>query len=822
STEEDAMDDQVKDKGKGRELGNIGEGGESGNESVDEVELKGEDGLKSQSDGEVEGEDEGGDEGGDDGEDEGEDDGENSDKEKDKESDEDMGKVEDAGNVKGASVDQDVDMVDINKVETQVATAAMANTIEVTTSEEMAVTLEDLQGASKTIGGFARGNAVGNTYGFGDEPMVDLPALQQKGKVMVYISSSDPSTILPTETPPSFQKMMVVTHMSKPLFDTLGKKWPTIKNPEYTIFVHDIVWTLLGSFEEITSVEGDEEITWHTENNKPVPQILLSNFTLPSHLSTAVAASAVLPTAATTSLIVPVASASVQPQGGRVHFTQEQTAMADALEIPVALRHTGNALKLQEHYTRYLALLEAEKRLKKMQKDGTWPAGLRLPVGRDIPNLFIGKSTWHDFWSKTFPHVAEYPEMVKWLSNEEDCMETEELFGVKLKAYHFAELLAWVQNGGSLVKPKKGAAKEGSAATSSTSKKSSASKKPAGSAKKVAASKSGTSKRKYSQLALLLWMTFLIPHVLASPQSAPFPDIGFQEFRDFIINNFGNKISLPTVTMMLLSMTNNTELLSLHFKQNPGSKATSWIKCLARAIIEQLGDNNADTLFSEYELSMFKNATARESNVSSLAVKLGEFSHLLGFYPFNNKQKFTDHERTASTVNTETMQLYLNSALYIKVGQKLWVDRKFSTSVMNGIYHLHASTSSWANYFNDTYGTDCITLSRRQVWAAFVQESIQQASEISKLDFIARDIASIEEVTEEAFAALGNDGLIQPAKGHACAECSQPYRATSDVVVNPNNDPSTSAQSSVQMQNVTMRVIDGMVNGTKVNIQYDL
>ena len=48
---------------------------------------------------------------------------------------------------------------------------------------------------------------------------------------MVYISSSDPSSIVPTETPPSFQKMMVVSHMSKPLFDALGKKWPTIKNP---------------------------------------------------------------------------------------------------------------------------------------------------------------------------------------------------------------------------------------------------------------------------------------------------------------------------------------------------------------------------------------------------------------------------------------------------------------------------------------------------------------------------------------------------------------------------------------------------------------
>ena len=223
-----------------------------------------------------------------------------------------------------------------------------------------------------------------------------------------------------------------------------------------------------------------------------IPQ---SNFALPSLSSTTVvvsAASAGLPIAATTSQSVPVASASVQLPCVQVHFTQEQTAMADALEIPVALHCTGNALKLQEHYTWYLALLEAEKKFKKMQKDGTWPGGLRLPVGRDNPNLFIGKSTWHDYWTKTFPHIAEYPEMVKWLSDDEDCMEMEELFGVKLKAYHFAELLAWVQNGGSLIKLKKGAAKE----ASSTSKKLSTSKKPDGSAKKVAISKSGNSKHK--------------------------------------------------------------------------------------------------------------------------------------------------------------------------------------------------------------------------------------------------------------------------------------------------------------------------------------
>jgi hypothetical protein len=61
--------------------------------------------------------------------------------------------------------------------------------------------------------------------------MADQPALRQKGKVLVYISSNDPSTVVPTETPPSFQCVMPVVHMSKPLFEALGKKSPTIKSP---------------------------------------------------------------------------------------------------------------------------------------------------------------------------------------------------------------------------------------------------------------------------------------------------------------------------------------------------------------------------------------------------------------------------------------------------------------------------------------------------------------------------------------------------------------------------------------------------------------
>jgi len=389
-----------------------------------------------------------------------------------------------------------------------------------------------------------------------------------------------------------------------------------------------------------------------------------------------------------------------------------------------------------------------------------------------------------------------------------------------------------------------------------------------------------------SHLALPFLVLLFVPHVAANPQSAPFPDIVFKDFSDFIIGNFGQKISLSTAIMVLLSMTNNTQLLSLHFKQDAGSKATSWIKCLARGIIQQLGPDNAETLFTETELSLFATSTTRHRNITSLSAKLSSCSKLLGLYPYNEKQKFTgtlkpishssiqparlicpnssvcltkgckrnflkqntpsgdipkvtlikgtevfekvqllsgicdncetiyyaDHERTAATDDTEAMQFFLNSAVYLKVGQKLWVDRKFSTAVINGTYHLHASISGWANFFNDTYGNDTITLSRCQVWATFIQESTRQASEMANIDFVIPDVVSIEEVTEKTFTILGNDGLIQPAIGHACAECSQPYRATSDF----NTVAAPIVQSSAQIKNVTMRVLDGMVNGTKV------
>jgi hypothetical protein len=97
----------------------------------------------------------------------------------------------------------------------------------------------------------------------------------------------------------------------------------------------------------------------------------------------------------------------------------------------------------------------------------------------------------------------------------------------------------------------------------------------------------------------------------------------------------------------------------------------------------------------------------------------------------------------------------------------------------------------------------------------------------------------MEEVTQSAFMMLGQNGVIQTAKNHACAECSQPYKAQSDIIVNSDHSAvlgvddlvsagieqsssntltfqNSESEMDVDLQNVTIIVVDGIVVGTKV------
>jgi hypothetical protein len=139
-----------------------------------------------------------------------------------------------------------------------------------------------------------------------------------------------------------------------------------------------------------------------------------------------------------------------------------------------------------------------------------------------------------------------------------------------------------------------------------------------------------------------------------------------------------------------------------------------------------------------------------------------------------------DHEY--SVHDSTPMKYYLNSAKYLKVGQKFWVDRTFSKAVINGTYNFHASTSAFVEYWNMSFELSK-KMSRRHIWQAFVQESVCRIAEGSGQVLELPANMDINEVTEQAYDRLGQNGIIRCASDHACDECTHDYKTTADVIV---------------------------------------
>jgi hypothetical protein len=157
---------------------------------------------------------------------------------------------------------------------------------------------------------------------------------------------------------------------------------------------------------------------------------------------------------------------------------------------------------------------------------------------------------------------------------------------------------------------------------------------------------------------------------------------------------------------------------------------------------------------------------------------------LVGHCPQCNTGYHSDYERAQCTEGTWTRQ-YLNSARYLKVGQTLWVDHIFSEAVLNGVYHFHASTSAFANFWNASFWTEqCGSrrISCRQVWHTFVQESVCRIASASVVDLELSDWLPINDVTKKAFEVLGEQGLIRSADGHTCSECTHEYKQRADII----------------------------------------
>jgi len=359
-----------------------------------------------------------------------------------------------------------------------------------------------------------------------------------------------------------------------------------------------------------------------------------------------------------------------------------------------------------------------------------------------------------------------------------------------------------------------------------------------------------------------IFATF-IPLVSAAPQTQPFPNVSFKVFSTFVEQSFGSQVSLATVLLVLFSLTENPELLTLHARQqNPEYEgenktvASGWMRALSRAMMHQL-KGNFRMLFRDREFP-------REETlqVAKLCGKLDNLATILNLTPYSHGNEFEgnllpvsynaiqgipticpntpicinenceprgllqatmlrdiplvtlikedtvyqdvpvltgkcttcdttyhgDHERFRDK-HRMWSKSYLNSARFLKIGQSLWVDRKFSHSVLSAIYNFHASASAFMQYWNDqsSISDSSFQIMRRQVWQAFIQESIRTIASAKKTNLELKDHLTIEEVAGEAFAILGNTGIIEPAKDHSCSQCSQPFKAIADFMI--NEDP---------------------------------
>ncbi|KAF9002695.1 hypothetical protein BDQ17DRAFT_1242905 [Cyathus striatus] len=517
---------------------------------------------------------------------------------------------------------------------------------------------------------------------------------------------------------------------------------------------------------------------------------------------------------------------------------QHTEELIDVLKIPRdILESTAPGLRVA--YQRYLACIKVVSDHNTMDKNRTWP--IAKATKKEIVMVFVSSSAWYENYSN-FDKIADFPAMQSWLAEDEDSPTDLDLWGFERDYYTFLDLKRWLKEKKEKRKGKgkgKGKSKE---------------------------EKGGKNEKAHEDKE---------KSILAAGEQS-FPNITFDVFSKFILSNFGENITLSATLVILFSMIDNVDLLSLHARQQNAKlagennvDATAWIRLLARAIQEKIG-MDSDDLFDDYEINEHTTQTGRSI---LLGTKLDEMAKLLKLYPFNQERKvfeaqlkpvshasidpvhiicpiaaecetrsckgqalhvhtkvrdvpkarlikgskIFEHAYVVSGVCEKCKTLYsaeheqaydekqgyymvhLNSAKYLKVGKKLWVDRAFSQGVLNGIYSFHASAAAYMEYWNNSFGNGK-EISRRQVWEAFIHESIRMVSAGSGVNFISLDGLSITALTEEAFARLGENGKICASHNHSCLECTQPYRETQDSLPN-------------ESATVKMVVIDGIVMG---------
>ncbi|EDR02974.1 uncharacterized protein LACBIDRAFT_331901 [Laccaria bicolor S238N-H82] len=135
---------------------------------------------------------------------------------------------------------------------------------------------------------------------------------------------------------------------------------------------------------------------------------------------------------------------------------------------------------------------------------------------------------------------------------------------------------------------------------------------------------------------LLIWFQ-MASLVHGAQTETPFPDISFSAFTQIIESTFGSNISLATVLTLLFTITENVDLLNLHFQQQHPefqgenkTQTTGLMIALARALIDQLGSYNDED----------EDDSTPHDKVKLVAGKLNDMAVSLNLTPYDDQDAY--------------------------------------------------------------------------------------------------------------------------------------------------------------------------------------
>jgi len=115
-----------------------------------------------------------------------------------------------------------------------------------------------------------------------------------------------------------------------------------------------------------------------------------------------------------------------------------QQQIVTLLCIPLHLTARSGNTDVQVSYMKYVEYLKAKSTMLAMVSAGMWT----LPsfTSDKLIEVFVSKSTWHAKYSKLFPQVRSYPQLVAWLDGSRDAPSNFDLFGIEKQSYTFKDL----------------------------------------------------------------------------------------------------------------------------------------------------------------------------------------------------------------------------------------------------------------------------------------------------------------------------------------------------------------------------------------------